>query len=63
MRRIEPVYHKFDIVEDLLIRGDQRLLVFVNPAGGAGKAQRLVMEHVVGVWSEAELTYHMIITG
>ena len=35
----------------------------MNPAGGAGKAQRLVMEHVVGVWSEAELNYHMIITG
>jgi hypothetical protein len=35
----------------------------VNPASGAGKAYRLVMEHVVGVWSEAEFSYHMIVTG
>jgi hypothetical protein len=38
-------------------------LVFVNPAGGAGKAYRLVMEHVVSVWSEAEFRHHIIITG
>ncbi len=42
---------------------DKRALVFVNPAGGAGKAQRLVLEYVVGVWSEAEFNHHMIITG
>jgi hypothetical protein len=47
----------------MMTKGDKRVLVFVNPAGGAGKAQRLVMEHVVGVWSEAEFSYHMIITG
>ncbi|CAF1131889.1 unnamed protein product [Rotaria sordida] len=41
---------------------DKRALVFVNPAGGAGKAYRLVMEYVIGVWSEAEFTYHIIIT-
>jgi len=46
-----------------MTKRDKRALVFVNPAGGAGKAQRLVMEHVVGVWSEAEFNYHMIITG
>lgn len=39
------------------------VLVFVNPAGGAGKAYRLVMEHAVGVWSEAEFQYHIVITG
>ena len=39
------------------------MLVFVNPAGGAGKAHRLVMERVVGIWSEAELTYHLVLTG
>ncbi|CAF3675084.1 unnamed protein product [Rotaria sp. Silwood1] len=41
---------------------NKRALVFVNPAGGAGKAYRLVMEHVIGVWSEAEFTYHIIVT-
>jgi hypothetical protein len=54
----------FDIIVDIMtIKRDKRVLVFVNPAGGAGKAQRLVMEYVVGVWSEAEFNYHMIITG
>jgi hypothetical protein len=38
-------------------------LVFVNPAGGAGRAYRLVMEYVVSVWSEAEFNYQIIVTG
>ena len=42
---------------------DKRALVFINPAGGAGKAYRLVMEHVVGVWSEAEFNYQIVVTG
>jgi hypothetical protein len=46
-----------------MTKRDKRALVFVNPASGAGKAYRLVMEHVVGVWSEAEFSYHMIVTG
>ncbi len=54
----------FDFIADITItKRDKRVLVFVNPAGGSGKAYRLVMEHVVGVWSEAEFNYHMIITG
>ncbi|CAF4616724.1 unnamed protein product, partial [Rotaria magnacalcarata] len=27
-----------------------------------GKAYRLVMEYVVGVWSEAEFQYHIVLT-
>ncbi|CAF0958943.1 unnamed protein product [Rotaria sordida] len=49
----------FDI---MTIKRDKRALVFVNPAGGAGKAYRLVMEHVAGIWSEAEFNYHIVIT-
>jgi len=46
-----------------MTKRDKRVLVFINPAGGPGKAQQLVMEYVVGVWSEAEFNYHMVITG
>ncbi len=42
---------------------DKRALVFINPAGGSGKAYRLVMQHVVGVWSEAEFDHQIIVTG
>lgn len=42
---------------------DKRALVFVNPAGGAGKAHRLVMQHCVGVWSEAQFEHNIIVTG
>ncbi|CAF3580099.1 unnamed protein product [Adineta steineri] len=52
-------YLPLDIV---LTKRDKRALVFVNPAGGAGKAYRLVMENVVGVWSEAEFSYQIVIT-
>ncbi|CAF3036400.1 unnamed protein product [Rotaria sp. Silwood2] len=48
--------------EIVTAKRDKRALVFVNPAGGAGKAYRHVMEHVIGVWSEAEFTYHIIMT-
>lgn len=51
------------LVDIVSTKHDKRALVFVNPAGGAGKAYRLVMEHVVGVWSEAEFGYHIIVTG
>lgn len=44
-------------------RRDKRVLVLINPASGAGKAQRLVMEHAIGVWSEAELSYQIVLTG
>ncbi len=49
-----------DIVQT---KRDKRALVFVNPASGAGKAQRMVMQYVVGVWSEAEFNHQIIITG
>ena len=53
-----------NIVADIVMaKRHKPVLVFVNPAGGAGKAYRLVMEHAVGVWSEAEFQYHIIITG
>ena len=52
------------MIADIVVsKRDKRALVFVNPAAGAGKAYRLVMEYVVGVWSEAEFSYHLIITG
>ena len=41
----------------------KRAVVLVNPAGGAGTAYRLVMEHVIGVWSEAEFNYEIVVTG
>lgn len=54
----------FSSLEDIVDnQRDKRALVFVNPAGGAGKAQRLVMQHVVGVWSEAEFDHHIVMTG
>lgn len=46
-----------------MTKRDKRALVFVNPASGAGKAHRLVMEHVIGVWSESEFNHHLVITG
>ncbi|CAF4736539.1 unnamed protein product, partial [Rotaria sp. Silwood2] len=49
----------FDI---MTTKRDKRALVFVNPAGGAGKAYRLVMEYAVGIWSEAEFNYQIIVT-
>ncbi len=52
-----------NLVDIVTTRRDKPVLVFVNPAGGAGKAYRLVMEYVVGVWSEAEFNYHIIVTG
>ena len=58
------MFFSFYVVVDIVTtKRDKRALVFVNPAGGAGKAYRLVMEYVVGVWSEAEFSYHMIVTG
>lgn len=39
------------------------VLLLVNPAGGAGKAERLVSENVVGVWREANFPYQIILTG
>ena len=50
-------------VDIVRTKRDKRALVLVNPAGGAGKAYRLVMEYVVGVWSEAEFPYQIMITG
>ena len=53
-----------NILADIVMtKRHKPVLVFINPAGGAGKAYRLVMEHAVGVWSEAEFQYHIIITG
>ncbi|CAF0917521.1 unnamed protein product [Didymodactylos carnosus] len=53
---------KRNLPSDLVSKRDKRLLVFINPAGGSGKAYKLFMEGVVGVFSEAELPYHVIIT-
>lgn len=55
--------HLINLVDIISTKRDKRALVFINPAGGAGKAYRLVMEHVVGVWSEAEFNYQIIVTG
>jgi hypothetical protein len=52
-----------NLVDIVRTKRDKSVLVFVNPAGGAGKAQRLVREYVVGVWSEAEFNYQLIVTG
>jgi len=52
-----------NLVDIVRTKRDKSVLVFVNPAGGAGKAQRLVREYVVGVWSEAEFNYQIIVTG
>jgi hypothetical protein len=51
------------VVDIITTKREKPALVFVNPAGGAGKAYRLVMEYVVGVWSEAEFAHQIIITG
>jgi len=57
------IYSRRNLPLDLVTsKRDKRVLVFINPASGAGKAQRLVMEHVVGVWSEAEFSYQIILT-
>lgn len=42
---------------------DKPVLLLVNPAGGAGKAFRLVMEYVVAIWSEAQFAHQIIVTG
>ena len=57
------VYHLFIVVDIVTTKRDKPVLVFVNPAGGAGKAHRLVMEYVVGVWAQAEFSHHIIVTG
>jgi hypothetical protein len=51
------------LVDIVQTKRDKRTVVFVNPASGAGKAQRMVMQHVVGVWSEAEFNHQIIVTG
>jgi hypothetical protein len=52
-----------NLVDIVKTKRDKRALIFVNPAGGAGKAYRLVMEYCTGVWSEAEFNYQIIVTG
>ncbi|UJR26738.1 hypothetical protein I4U23_008053 [Adineta vaga] len=57
------IYFRRNLPPDIVMtKRDKRVLVFVNPAGGAGKAYRLVMEHAIGVWSEAELNHQIIVT-
>jgi hypothetical protein len=58
-----PTSATFLSVDIVRTKRDKRVLVFVNPAGGSGKAYRLVMEYVVGVWSEAEFPFQIVITG
>ncbi|CAF1032470.1 unnamed protein product, partial [Didymodactylos carnosus] len=54
---------KKNIPRDLVPKRAKRTLVFINPAGGAGKAYKLFMEHVAGIFFEAEMPYHVITTG
>jgi hypothetical protein len=62
--KITPFKHSLCTTVDIVTtKRDKPVLVFVNPAGGAGKAYRLVMEYVVAVWSEAEFQHHIMITG
>ncbi|CAF4320792.1 unnamed protein product [Rotaria socialis] len=59
----QAIYLRRNLPLDIMIKNrDKRALILVNPAGGAGKAYRLVMEYVVGVWSEAEFKYHIVLT-
>ncbi len=38
-------------------------LVFVNPVSGSGNARRLVLEHVLKVWNEANVKSRIVLTG
>ena len=38
-------------------------LVFVNPVSGSGKSRRLVLQHVLKVWNEADVRYKIVLTG
>ena len=40
-----------------------RLLVFVNPFSGPGRALHLFQQSIVPVFAEAGLQYHLIVTG
>ena len=40
-----------------------RLLVFVNPFSGPGRALHIFQQSVVPVFAEAGLQYHLIVTG
>jgi hypothetical protein len=57
------IFFFINLVDIIRTKRDKRVLVFVNPAGGAGKAYRFVMQYVVGVWSEAEFNHQIIVTG
>jgi len=59
----KKILFSINLVDIVRTKRDKCVLVFVNPASGAGKAQRLVREYVVGVWSEAEFNYQIILTG
>ena len=59
----EIVFFRMILEEIVQTKRDKRALVFVNPAGGAGNAYRMVMQHVVGVWSEAEFSHQIVVTG
>lgn len=69
-RNLPRNFIRINLIDSLCILGeivrtkrDKRALIFVNPAGGAGKAHRLVMQHCVGIWSEAQFEHHIIVTG
>lgn len=51
------------LVEIRSKNSEKPALVLVNPAGGAGKAQRLILEHAAGIWSQAEFSHQVILTG
>jgi len=40
-----------------------KLLVFVNPLSGPGRALHIFQQSVVPVFAEAGLQYHLIVTG
>ena len=53
---------------NVLLNGDRvelvkPFLVFVNPVSGSGNARRLVLEHVLKVWNEANVKNRIVLTG
>jgi len=40
-----------------------KLLVFVNPLSGPGRALHIFQQSVVPVFAEAGLQYHLVVTG
>ena len=41
----------------------RRLLVFINPAAGKGKGEKLFKDHIQPMFDMAEINYTIIVTG